>query len=128
PLTQAQSLKPAQRAAADQAWDAASAMLNAGAQGASLVVLADLQRAVHSCRVTGLHRLGAAGARAIEHVRELHEQRPEFRLANLSWDIYQVLTVAHALRAATDAVDRRWIGEARRGYADVGSLNLFGVF
>jgi hypothetical protein len=121
-------LRAAQRAAAEQAWLAAAALLDAGAQGASLVLTAELLRAVHSCRVAGLPRLSAAGLRTVQQLRDLHAQRPEFRLSGLSWDVYQLLATAHALRSAGDAVDTRWLGEARRGYAEVGSLRLTGVF
>jgi hypothetical protein len=121
-------LDAAQRAAADQAWQAGAALLDAGAQGAGLVQIAELLRAVHSCRVAGLPRLSAAGLRVAQQLRDLHAQRPEFRLGGLSWDVHQLLATAHALRSAGDAVDVRWLGEARRGYADVGSLRLTGVF
>jgi hypothetical protein len=121
-------LDPAQRAAADQAWHAAAALLDAGAQGASLVLNAELLRAVHSCRVAGLPRLSSAGLRTAQQLRDLHAERPEFRLSGLSWDVYQLLATAHALCSAGDTVDVRWVGEARRGYADVGSLRLTGIF
>jgi hypothetical protein len=121
-------LDAVQRAAAEQAWHAAAALLEAGAQGASLVLTAELLRAVHSCRVAGLPRLSSAGLRAAQQLRDLHAGQPEFRLAGLSSDVYQVLATAHALRSAGDAVDVRWLGEARRGYADVGSLRLTGFF
>ena len=121
-------LKTSQRAAADEAWLAGTALLQSGAQGANLVLEAELQRAVHSCRVAGLHRLAAAGYRTLQQLENLHASRSGFRLAGLSWDVYQWLAVAHALRTASDAVDVRWVGEARRGYTDVGSLGLFGLF
>jgi len=121
-------LKATQRTAADQAWQAAAALLQAGAQAASLVLLDELQRAVHSCRVAGLHRLAAAGSRAVQQMRYLHAQAPAFRLGTLSWDLFELLRVAHALRTAGDEVDALWIGEARRGYANIGSLALRGLF
>src|SRR5690242_7724165 len=121
-------LRPAQRAAAEQAWDAVSALLHSGAQAAGAVLLNELQRAVHSCRVAGLHRLAQAGQRAAQQIADLHARRSEFRLASLAWDVHQVLLVAHAIRSATDEIDGKWIGQARRGYAAVGSLNLHGLF
>jgi hypothetical protein len=120
-------LTPAQRTAAEQAWRAAAALLESGAQGAALVLTAELLRAVHSCRVARLPRLSAAGVRVAQHLRDLHAERPEFRLASLSSDIQQLLETAHALRTAGETVDSRWIGEARRGYAEVGSLHLLGL-
>jgi len=120
-------LKPAQHAAAEQAWRAAAGLLESGAQAADLVARAELLRAVHSCRAASLPRLSSAGLRAAQHVRDLHERQPEFRLASLSWDVFQVLRTAHVLRGA-ETVAARWIGEARRGYARIGSLRLAGVF
>jgi hypothetical protein len=120
-------LKPAQQAAAEQAWRAVAAVLETGAQGADLVLRAELLRAVHSCRAASLPRLSSAGLRAGQQLRNLHDRRPEFRLASLSWDVYQVLRTAHVLRSG-EPVAARWIGEARRGYARVGSLRLAGLF
>ncbi len=121
------SLTPAQRAAARQAWSATEALLESGAQAAGLVLHAELSRAVHSCRVARLPRLSSAGLRTAQQLRDLQARRPEFRLASLSWDVYQVLRTAHVLRGA-EPVAGRWIGEARRGYSRVGSLRLAGVF
>jgi hypothetical protein len=121
-------LKPAQRDAAEQAWQASSALLESGAQGASLLLLAELERAVHSARVSRLHRLAAAGMRVAQQLRDLHAARPEFRLAALTADVHQLLLVAHAIRTASGEVDARWIGEARRGYTEIGDLRLWGLF
>ena len=121
-------LDPAQRAAAEQVWNATAALLESGAQGAGLVLVDELLRAVHSTRIAGLHRLSAAGVRAAQQVRDLHARRPEFRLASFGWDVFQLLSVSHALRTASDDVDARWIGEARRGYAEVGAIRLQGLF
>jgi hypothetical protein len=121
-------LEAGQRAAAVQTWHAATALLESGAQGAGLVLVDELLRAVHSARITGLHRLSAAGVRVAQEVRDLHARRPEFRLASLGWDVFQLLSTSHALRTAGEDVDARWIGEARRGYADVGALRLYGLF
>jgi hypothetical protein len=126
--TGAVKLQPGQRAAAEQTWRAASALLESGAQGAGLVLVDELLRAVHTARIAGLHRLSAAGARAAQQVRDLHARRPEFRLASFGWDVLQLLSVSHALRTTREDVEARWIGEARRGYSDVGSLRLSGLF
>lgn len=120
-------VSPAQRAAAEQAWSAGRGLLESGAQAAGQVLLADLLRAVHSCRVAGLHRLSAVGLRVAQHVRDLHARRPEFRLAAFAWDAYQLLNVAHRLMSV-DAVGVEWIGVARRGYAEVLDLRLSGLF
>jgi hypothetical protein len=120
-------LKVAQRAAAEQAWQAATALLESGAQGAGLVLVGELLRAVHSCRLASLPRLSAAGLRAAQHLRDLHAQRPEFRLEALAADFHELLRVANALRAS-DSVAVEWIGMARRAYTPVGSLRVTGLF
>jgi hypothetical protein len=121
-------LRPAQREAAEQAWAAAAGLLESGAQAAGAVLLNELHRAVHSCRVAGLHRLAQAGQRAAQQISDLQTRRPEFRLATLTQDVHQVLAVAHAIRSAADEVDQRWIGQARRGYMAVGALSILGLF
>jgi hypothetical protein len=120
-------LKQTQRTAVEQTWSAATAVLEAGAQSAGLVLIGELLRAVHSCRVAGLPRLSAAGLRVAQQMRDLHAQRPEFRLGSLTWDLQDLLTTAHALRSG-DASDSVWIGSARRSYIEVGSLQLIGLF
>jgi hypothetical protein len=71
--------------------------------------------------------LSAAGLRVAQQVRELHAQRPEFRVGRLMWDFQELLATAYALRA-TDSVEPRWIGSARRAYTEVGALRLAGLF
>jgi hypothetical protein len=121
------SLKPAQRAAAAQAWDAATVLLESGAQGAGLVLLGELLRAVHSCRLASLPRLSSAGLRVAQHLRDLQAQRPEFRLEALAADFHELLRTANTLRTAESAAPI-WIGTARRTYAPVGSLRVAGLF
>jgi hypothetical protein len=120
-------LKPAQRAAAEQAWSAAGALLESGAQAAGLVLDAELLRAVHSCRLAALPRLSAAGQRTAQQLHDLHAHKSEFRLAAFSWDVHQLLACAYALRGA-EMASKELIGEARRAYADVGTLQLRGLF
>jgi hypothetical protein len=129
PLKRAERPKrlDAQRAAANEAWNAANALLEAGAQAAGAVLLAELQRAVHSSRLVGLHRLAAAGARVSQGIRDLHAERPEFRLESLLWDMRELLATAHALRTS-EVVEPRWIGTTRRAYAETGPLQLVGLF
>jgi hypothetical protein len=62
-----------------------------------------------------------------QQIRDLHAQRPEFRLARLTWDFQDVLATAQALRHSR-GVHAQWIGTARRAYADIGSLSLSGLF
>lgn len=120
------TLSQRQRAAAAQAWSAGAALLEAGASGAGLLLTSELLRAVHSCRETSLHRAAAAGLRVAQRLRDLHAERPEFRLAALAGDLATLLSTARELTQAT-AVQSHWLGTARRTYAPVGSLRVTGL-
>lgn len=120
-------LEVAQRAAAEEAWTAAAGLLDAGSQAAGLVLIGELLRAVHSCRLAALPRLSAAGTRVAQQIRDLDAQRPQFKLEGLTWDFQELVATAHALRSADEA-DAKWVGTARRAYAQVGSLELSGMF
>ena len=120
-------LEPAQRAAAEQAWHAAAALLESGAQGAGLVLVGEVLRAVHSCRLAGLPRIANAGVRVAQEVRDLHAQRPEFRLAALTASVFELLATGSTLLGC-DEVSQHLIGVARRAYADIGVLHLSGLF
>lgn len=124
---QALILKPAQHAAAEQAWQAATALLESGAQGAGLVLVGELLRAVHSCRLASLPRLSAAGLRVAQNLRDLQAHRPQFRLEALVAHFHELLRTARLLRDAESA-GAEWIGAARRAYAPVGGLRVQGVF
>ena len=115
-----------QREAARQMWSAAARVLSDGASAAGLVTEGELLRAIHSCRIVGLHRLSAAGLRTVERIRSLRAERPEFRLGVLTADIEELLLVAR--RLAVERADPTWIGTARREYLTVGSLKLTGLF
>jgi len=101
--------------------------LESGALGAGLVLVGELLRAVHSCRLASLPRLSAAGLRVAQDLRDLQAQRPEFRLELLAADFHELLRTATALREAESARPA-WIGAARRAYAPVGSLRVMGLF
>jgi len=120
------ALDDKQRDAAGRMWSAGAAVLVGGAGAAGLVVEGELLRAIHSCRLVGLHRLAAAGLRVVERIRALRAQRPEFRLELLASDMHELLATAHAL--AGDRAGPEWIGTARREYTTVGSLKLAGIF
>jgi hypothetical protein len=77
--------------------------------------------------LAGLPRLAAAGLRVAQEVRELHAQRPEFRVQALSWSLQEFLATARALMADGE-VRPDWIGSARRPYQEVGALRLWGLF
>ncbi len=116
-----------QRAAAVQAWNAAAALLDAGAAGSGLLLTSELLRAVHSCREAGLYRSAAAGQRVAQRLRDLHAERPNFRLGALASDLAALLSTAQQLTLA-DEVPAEQLGTARRAYAPVGSLRVNGLF
>ena len=120
------ALSQPQRVAAAQAWSAAAALLDAGASGAGLLLTSELLRAVHSCREASLHRVAAAGLRVAQRLRDLHAERPEFRLGALAGDLANLLSTARELTQATE-VQSDWLGTARRTYAPVGSLRVSGL-
>jgi hypothetical protein len=120
------ALGEAQRAAAEQAWLAAAALLDAGAAGAGLLLIGELLRAVHSCREASLHRVAAAGLRVAQRLRDLHAERPEFRLGALASDLADMLSTARQLTQASE-VQTEWLGTARRAYASIGSLRVTGL-
>jgi hypothetical protein len=116
-----------QHAAAEQAWHAAAALLDAGASGAGLLLTSELLRSVHSCREAGLYRAAAAGQRVAQRLRDLQAERPNFRLGALASDLAQLLSTSRQLTLA-DEVAPEWLGTARRAYAAVGSLRVSGLF
>ena len=111
--------------AADRMWVNTAALLQTGAARAGTVLVAELQRAVHGCRVAGLHRLSAAGLRVAQQLRALRQDSPAFALSDLTRDLADVLQTAHGVRhgrarAAT-------IGTARRRYEAIGNLRAVGL-
>jgi hypothetical protein len=120
-------LSSKQRAAAEQAWSAAAALLDAGASGAGLLLTSELRRAVHSCREAGLHRAAAAGQRVAQRLRDLEAERPNFRLAALATDLAALLSASRQLTLAEE-VRSEWLGTARRAYSAVGPPRVYGLF
>lgn len=121
-------LTPRQRDAAEGLWRAGSAVLAAGTSGSGLVLRTALLRAVHEGRANGLHRAAAAGTRVAAGLQALREAQPQFRLAELTDDLRELLTVSHGLRApgpSGTSVDL--LGVARRGYDPQAGLRLYGL-
>ncbi len=118
-----------QRHAAELAWRAGAALLATGARAAGSLIQADLLRAVHECRARGLHRLAAAGLRAVESVRQARRDDPAFALDALARDLAEHLACAHRLRQAPGApVPRELLGTARRRYHPFPGQRLYGLF
>ncbi|CAM5662954.1 hypothetical protein [Streptomyces aurantiogriseus] len=123
-----ETASPDQRAAARAVFDAASAVLEAGTDGAGAVLQAELLRAAHTARLAGLPRASAAAVSVVTGVRAARSADPAYRLADLAGAVRDVLGVAHRLPRATgpDLVGLR--GTARQPYRPDGSLRLYGLF
>ncbi|MBM7494452.1 hypothetical protein JOD64_005674 [Micromonospora luteifusca] len=115
-----------QHATATQVRDVAAAILEHGVAGAGAVLQADLLRAIHQARAIGLPRLATAATRVVELLRAARQNVPGFRLADLTEDLREVLTVCHLLtNGIGDQQAAR--GASRRGYSPVGDLLLYGL-
>lgn len=122
-------LSDRQRGAAEGLWRAGAAVLEAGTAGSGLVLRTGLLRAVHEARAQGLHRAAAAGTRVAAWLQALREARPQFRLAELTDDLRELLTLSHQLRdpALPAARAGGLLGTARRGYDPQAGLRLYGL-
>jgi len=127
PVPTSTEIPRAQVEAATLLWRAAVPVLESGIPGAGAVVQAQLLRAVHEARGVGLPRAAAAGVRVVEALRAARAERPAFRLADLTDDLGELLSVCHQLTTGVgDVVVAR--GTARREYEEVGNLRLWGLF
>lgn len=117
----------AERTAAAQMWKDAAGVLAAGARASGSLLQAHLLRAVHECRCQGLHRLAASGLRIVQSIKQLREQRPEFRSDSLVADLHELLMVAWEIQRAENSIGREWVGVARRRFEPIRSLRLTGL-
>ena len=121
-----------QIAAAQVTWKVAAQVLAAGGSATGAVLQAELLRAIHGCRAAKLPRLSAAGLRLIRSIRDLREDRVEFRLETLSANLLEVLRCSWAIgdEGLVISPDRMaaWVGRARRAYTPAGNLKLHGLF
>ncbi|MEV6107381.1 hypothetical protein AB0M28_22130 [Streptomyces sp. NPDC051940] len=115
--------------AADVLWTAGAAVLETGIDGAGAVLQAELLRAAHVARLAALPRPAAAAVRTVNQLRAARAADPEYRLADLSEDLRELLTTAHQLRRPHTPPDVRAAarGTARRAYAPGGSLRVYGL-
>ncbi|GAB4058865.1 SWIM zinc finger family protein [Catellatospora paridis] len=123
------SLTARQRGAAEGLWCAGAAVLDAGTSGSGLVLRTALLRAVHEARANGLHRAAAAGTRVAAGLQAMREAQPQFRLAELTDDLRDLLTVSHRLRdpALPGGLVAELLGVSRRGYDPQAGLRLYGL-
>jgi hypothetical protein len=119
------ALSGRQLAAADDLWRSAVAVLCAGRAGSGVVVRAALVRAAHQARLHGLHRAAAVARQCANRLQAAVEAQPQYRLADLTDDLRELLDLARRLRLPDPAGDL--LGSARRSYETAGGLRLYGV-
>ncbi|MEU3450732.1 hypothetical protein AB0H29_26435 [Streptomyces thermolilacinus] len=124
----AEGATPAQGAAADTVLRAASAVLEAGTDGAGAVVQAELLRAAHTARLAGLPRAAAGAVSVVTRLRAARSADPAYRLAELADELRDLLRVVHRVPLAAGAELTELRGTARRPYTPDGSLRLYGLF
>lgn len=127
------ALSADQRRAARSLYRSGVELAAMGAGAAGTIVQAELLRAIHACRGASLPRAASAGLRVLRSIRDLREERPEFRLSELARDLLELLEVTRALHGhdedpAPCSAEARYIGTARRAYREIGHLRLRGVF
>ncbi|GHB75130.1 hypothetical protein GCM10010306_081440 [Streptomyces umbrinus] len=115
----------AQIRAAVGVWTAAAAVLSAGTAGTGAVLQAELLRAAHTARLTGLHRAEAAALSVVRCLRTARDPYSPGRLAELVAALRELLLVAHLLKSGDP--EPALIGALRRNHRPDGSLRLYGV-
>ncbi|MCX5602231.1 hypothetical protein OOK29_29140 [Streptomyces phaeochromogenes] len=126
--TEPETPTPDQRAAAQAMYDAAAAVLEAGTDGAGAVLQAELLRAAHSARISGLPRIAASAVSVVTQLRAARGADPAYRLAELTAALREVLLTAHRLPGSTGPELATLRGTARQPYSPDGSLRLYGLF
>ncbi|MDX2648193.1 SWIM zinc finger family protein [Streptomyces sp. PA03-1a] len=119
---------PQQHAAADALRAAGAAVLDAGIDGSGAVVQAELLRAAHSARLSGLPRAAAAAVSVVTRLRAARAADPGHRLADLVAALRELLGTAHRVPYATGPELAAVRGTARQPYTPDGSLRLYGLF
>lgn len=125
---EAETATPVQLDAARVVYDAAAAVLEAGADGSGAVLQAELLRAAHTARLAGLPRVAAAAVLVVNGVRAARSADPAHRLPDLAEALRAVLGMAHRLPFATGADLAELRGTVRLPYTPDGSLRLYGLF
>ncbi|CAM3134642.1 hypothetical protein [Stackebrandtia soli] len=124
PVAEAVVLKPAQRRAVDQAWQVGTELVSTGIAAADTTARAALLRAVHACRIAGLHRLAAAGTALAQAISDLAADRPHFVLSDCVALLSELLGTAWRLRHNASADD---LGVGRRDYQPIPTTSLTGL-
>ena len=118
-----------QRIAADGLWQVAVDALAAGTVGCGVVLRTALLRAVHEARANGLHRAAASGTRVAARLRAARAAEPQYRLADLTDDLCELLAVSRRLRGDRPPAGELGplLGTARRAYDPQAGLRLYGL-
>ncbi|WP_328498559.1 hypothetical protein OHS59_41875 [Streptomyces sp. NBC_00414] len=128
PGAEAEAATPEQRAAARAMYAAAGAVLEAGTDGAGAVLQAELLRAAHTARVSGMPRVSASAVSVVTQLRAARAADPAYRLTDLTAALREVLGTSHRLPDSTGPELAGLRGTARQPYAPDGSLRLYGLF
>jgi len=123
---EASAWSAAEQRAARSVAVAAGALLEAGMSGADVGFAERLLAGVHQARLRGLHRLAAAATRVVTGVGAAERDDDSFSLRSLSADLFETLSVAHAVTSGTGS-PTDWRGTARTVYQQVGALRLAGL-
>ncbi|MFF5390011.1 hypothetical protein ACFY5H_16740 [Streptomyces sp. NPDC013012] len=118
-------LTPAQVRAATALWEVAAEALSAGVTAGGAVVQAELLRAAHTARLTGLPRAEAAALRVVRGLRAARERGRGQRLGDLTGAFRDLLSGAALLASGTAGPGET--GTARRAYGQGGSLRAYGL-
>ncbi|MEU7530683.1 hypothetical protein AB0A74_33480 [Saccharothrix sp. NPDC042600] len=120
------AVSPAEQDAANALWAACATILRAGATGSGVVVRAELLRAVHTARVTGLHRAAAGGLHIATALAACQSGDSSFDREVLAAELVDLMLLCHDLRTTPTATTAHR-GTARREYRPIGSLRLYGL-
>ncbi len=127
------ALTPVQQKAVAELWHAATAVLRSGRHGSGAVHRAALLRASHQARAHGLHRAAAVSRTVAAQLHASHTTQPQFRLADLTDAMRELLDLTHQLTATANGApdgaseQRALLGTARRAYDAQGSLRVVGL-
>ncbi|MEU9955319.1 hypothetical protein [Streptomyces sp. NPDC050982] len=126
--TESETPTPEQRAAAQAMYGAAAAVLEAGTDGAGAVLQAELLRAAHTARISGLPRIAASAVSVVTQLRAARGAEPAYRLTELTAALRDVIGTAHRLPGSSGPELAALRGTARQPYSPDGSLRLYGLF
>ncbi|MEU1406999.1 hypothetical protein ABZ471_32455 [Streptomyces sp. NPDC005728] len=119
---------PQQCAAARAVRAAATAVLEAGTDGAGAVLQAELLRAAHTARLAGLPRAAATTVSVVSALRAARSADPAYHLTDLVTSLRAALSSAHRIPHAEGPELTELRGTVRQPYRPDGSLRLYGVF